>query len=48
MAPIGLDHHSKKGFVIVHRCLRCGIVRRNRVADDPEQPDDVTAVIRLS
>jgi hypothetical protein len=47
MAPVALDYHSRKGFVIVHRCLRCGVTRRNRVADDPAQPDDVTAVIGL-
>ncbi|MGH2588349.1 MAG: RNHCP domain-containing protein [Dehalococcoidia bacterium] len=47
MAPVALDYHSRKGFVIVHRCLRCGVTRRNRVADDSAQPDDVDTVIGL-
>ncbi|MGD9891921.1 MAG: RNHCP domain-containing protein [Dehalococcoidia bacterium] len=48
MEPIMLDHSSKKGWMIVHRCLRCGAIRRNRLADDREQPDALDAVIRLA
>jgi hypothetical protein len=33
--------------VLVHRCLVCGFVRPNRIADDPVQADDVDAVIAL-
>ena len=48
MEPIALEHSSKKGLVAVHRCLACGVIRRNRLADDPEQPDAIEAVIRLA
>jgi hypothetical protein len=34
--------------VIVHRCQRCGAERRNKAAlDDPLQPDDYDALMRL-
>jgi hypothetical protein len=39
--------HSKKGWQILHRCQRCGIEKLNRVAGDPNQPDDIEALIRL-
>jgi RNHCP domain len=42
MEPVGVDYRPAKGFVIVHRCGRCGFARTNRVA-----PDDMDAVIEL-
>jgi hypothetical protein len=45
MAPIAIDHHPAKGFVIVHKCLRCGKVGRNRVAYGS---DDFDLVARLA
>lgn len=42
MAPIRVDYRAAKGFLIVHRCERCGAERRNRAA-----PDDVEALIEL-
>jgi hypothetical protein len=48
MEPIALEHSSKKGWRIIHRCLTCGAIRRNRLADDPVQPDAVEAVILLA
>jgi hypothetical protein len=44
MAPIGVEYRSSKGHMIVHRCLRCGHVGRNRVAD---QSDSVDALVEL-
>ena len=39
MAPVALEHDGKKGFVILHRCERCGHEKKNRAApdDDPEE-----------
>ena len=34
MKPIALDHHKKKGQMIVHQCLTCGKEMRNMVAQD--------------
>jgi DNA-directed RNA polymerase subunit RPC12/RpoP len=48
LEPIGAEHSGKKGWVIVHRCARCGAVRRNKAAlDDPDMPDDFEAVVAL-
>ena len=44
MAPIALDHHPAKGYMIVHRCLRCGHVGRNRVADQSDNIERLTAL----
>jgi RNHCP domain len=42
MEPVDVDYRSAKGFMVVHRCLRCGFTRPNRVADD-----DFEALISL-
>jgi DNA-directed RNA polymerase subunit RPC12/RpoP len=36
MEPHAIDHHGKKGFVIVHRCTRCGKIARNKAAPDDD------------
>jgi len=38
MKPIALDYSGKKGFILVHECLSCGQIDRNKTApdDDPE------------
>ena len=46
MRPIGIVR-SKKGFQIVHRCERCGIQRRNRVAAETVMADDIDAIVAL-
>jgi DNA-directed RNA polymerase subunit RPC12/RpoP len=38
MEPTGLDHDGKKGWMIVHRCIKCGKTIPNRAAPD----DDIT------
>ncbi len=43
MQPVGLEVERGR-YVIVHRCTRCGLVRRNRAA--PE--DDFEALLRLA
>ncbi len=48
MAPIGVEHSSKKEWVVVHRCLSCGFIRRNKAALDDVQPDDFTTIIALT
>ncbi|MEV4173000.1 RNHCP domain-containing protein [Nonomuraea sp. NPDC049709] len=47
MRPQRIEHRGRKGPVIVHRCVACGFVRPNRVADDPGQGDDIDAIIAL-
>jgi hypothetical protein len=36
MEPIALDQSGKKGFVIIHRCEKCGTKKRNKAAPDDE------------
>ena len=49
MEPVGVEQSGKKGWVIVHRCRKCGFTGRNRAAlDDPQQPDDWNALVALS
>lgn len=44
MKPESVDHHAAKGFMLVHRCMRCGKAQRNKVAVDCHQPDDMSLV----
>lgn len=49
LAPVAVEHSGKKGWVIVHRCERCGEIRRNKAAlDDPEQPDCLELLQQLA
>lgn len=43
MEPIDLELKDGK-YIIVHRCQKCGFIRRNKVCD----ADDFSAVIKLS
>ena len=47
MEPVGVEWKSGKGWQIVHRCLECGHIRRNKVARDTVQPDAWVAVVGL-
>lgn len=44
MEPVGLDQNSKKGFIILHKCLKCAYENRNFKAED----DNFDAIIKLS
>ena len=44
MRPGRSEPDPKKGFVIIHRCERCGAERRNKAAND----DDMKKLIRLT
>ncbi|MBE6680279.1 MAG: RNHCP domain-containing protein [Ruminococcaceae bacterium] len=47
--PIKVLLDSKKGYVIVHRCRKCGEIKRNRAAHDAKvQPDDMDFLIKLT
>lgn len=49
MVPVGVEQSGKKGWIVVHRCARCGYEGRNRAAlDDPGQPDDWDVLVALS
>ena len=48
LRPIQTLPDPKKGFVIIHRCERCGAVVRNKAALEGDTPDDNDHLIRLT
>jgi len=44
LEPIGLEIDSKKGYVIVFKCKKCGMIRKNKAAKD----DNMDLIIELS
>ncbi len=44
MAPKSLNHNGKKGFIITHKCTKCGKEIQNKVADD----DNKEKIIEIS
>ena len=49
MRPIRVEISSKKGYVIVHKCEKCGYESKNRTAHEAEiQPDDIKKIILLT
>ena len=37
MDPVRADPDPKRGFIITHRCRKCGALRRNKAADDDDR-----------
>ena len=49
LRPIRVEPDPKKGFVIIHRCTKCGEIHRNRAAHEAKvQPDNRSLLIRLT
>jgi len=49
MEPIAVEPDARRGWMIVHRCTRCGAVRRNKAAlSDPVQPDRFERLLDLA
>ena len=44
LIPIGVEISSKKGYVIVYKCEKCGKIRKNVAARD----DNMNLIIKLS
>ena len=44
LEPIGLEMNSKKGYVIIYKCKKCGEIRKNKSAND----DNIDLIIKLS
>ncbi len=45
MEPIFIDQNGKKGYQIMHRCLRCGKKIINKLADD-DSMENVMLIIK--
>ena len=49
LRPIQALPDPKKGYIIIHRCERCGEVVRNKAAHEAKtQPDDTDLLIKLT
>jgi len=49
LRPIKAEPDSKRGYIIIHKCQRCGQVVRNKAAHEAKiQPDDTDLIIKLT
>ena len=49
LKPIRVEPDPRRGYVIIHRCQRCGGSSRCRAAHEAKiQPDDTELLIRLT
>ena len=44
LEPVSVELSNKKGYVIVFRCKKCGMIRKNKAAED----DNMDMIISLS
>lgn len=44
LKPISVELSSKKGYVIVYKCEKCGAIRKNKAAED----DNTSLLIKLT
>ena len=45
MEPIGIEYNSNKGgYIIIHKCTKCGEIKKNRVSQD----DNYDEILKLS
>lgn len=44
MKPIDIDKEGKKGYIVIHQCIECGKISRNKSAPD----DNFDSIIKLS
>lgn len=49
LVPIKVEPDAKRGYIIIHKCKRCGGIVRNRAAHEAKiQPDNTDLLIRLT
>ena len=49
MEPIRVEPDSRRGYVILHQCTKCGEIRRNRAAHEAkDQADNMRLLIALT
>ena len=49
LVPIHAEISAKKGYVIVHKCKKCGQIRNNKAAHEAAvQPDNIKLIIALT
>ncbi len=49
MRPVKVLPDAKKGYIIIHKCTKCGELHRNKAAHEAKiQPDDIELLIKLT
>ena len=50
MEPVSAQPDPKKGYIIIHKCQKCGAVRRNKAAYGPKEGanDNLKLIISLT
>ena len=49
MEPVKVVTDAKKGYIIIHKCTKCGEIHRNKAAHEAkEQPDSLKLLISLT
>ena len=49
LRPIRTEPDAKRGYVITHKCDKCGKLSRNKTAHEAKiQPDDMELIIKLT
>ena len=49
MDAVKVETDPKKGYVILHKCRKCGEIRRNKAAHEAKiQPDNIRMLIALT
>ena len=49
LVPFKAEPDPKRGYIIYHRCEKCGAVVRNKSAHEAKvQPDDMSLIIKLT
>ena len=49
MIPISAEPDPKKGYIITHKCTKCGAIRPNKAATEAKiQPDNISLIIKLT
>lgn len=49
LEPVSVLPDAKRGYIIIHRCRRCGALRRNKAAHEAKvQPDNKRLLIELT
>lgn len=44
LEPIKVEIDSKKGYIIIYKCKKCGKIRKNKAAED----DNIDLIIKLT
>lgn len=48
LEPVGIETNSKKGYMVIHQCNKCGHRIKNKLnLEDPVQPDSFERMLDL-